>query len=786
MLRKKMDKKILGLNPEPQNILICKKKEYRPFLEILFEKPENISRKNLGTLTGIFQINDYSEDSSYIANYLISIIKKEYFSGVNRGAAENFETALHKANLALAKLVTHENINWIGHLNAICAIIEKNNILLSQTGTASAFLLRNKNLIEITEGLTEQEQNPLKTFQDVISGKIELGDKLIFAPKEIFELFSSEELKKSALKFSRENFIQFLNTALVNELDQIPVLVIDIEKEKESEIILSNSSQKIPEVNAFSQAAFRKKATRHSENAQEKITSLSEETIKEEFVIEEPNENITADFTDKKTGHIYLKEIEKTPQNDWSQKTTSALSSVKDFSFLFFSGLGKFLKKYSFVLFGNLKKASVKIKDAVASKKYQQSLKNHLPKIKKIIDWLWEKIVDVSIIALRIPVKSFIFFRNFFQKIYSDYKMKKSDSQNIPELKISQKNTIEDFFSKTKKETAELTANLNIKNNSKKILPDFSKIKNIAKSLNFKQKLLLMIILFSLFVVPYWIVKWENKPPQKIPAPTVAINPIPKTLPLEKDKNITRITNLNEIYSEKDIQKILDLNNKLFALKNDTLIDVENKKNIPLPQNFQSPDLFFTMKDLNLLFFAKNNQLTSLAPTTGKFTANTIAFPDNGNIVDAQSYLTYVYLLDQNSNQIYRYPRADGGFGQKIAWLKDNITIKDAKNIAINENIFILNGNNEIIRLAQGKKQDYTIETTATPIAPDKIYTEQNFSNLYILDKTNSRIIKLDMDGHIVNQYYNEQIKNTKDFSVSEENNLIYISDASGIKSFAM
>ena len=131
MAKRKLDKKIVSLKPNFQNILICKKKENRPFLEILIEEPENISRKNLGILVGIFQINDYSEDSSYIVNYLISVIKKEYFAKTNRGPVENFEAALHKANLALAGLATHENINWIGHINAVCAVIEKNNLLLS-------------------------------------------------------------------------------------------------------------------------------------------------------------------------------------------------------------------------------------------------------------------------------------------------------------------------------------------------------------------------------------------------------------------------------------------------------------------------------------------------------------------------------------------------------------------------------------------------------------------------------------------------------------------------------
>jgi len=127
-----------------KDVFVCKKNNFKPFLEIFVQEPENVNQDNLGVIAGILEITDESEESSYIVNYLISVIKKEYFSRPKRGPIESFEAALHKANLALAKLAEHENIGWIGKVNAILLVVEKNNLHLSQTGNARALLLREK------------------------------------------------------------------------------------------------------------------------------------------------------------------------------------------------------------------------------------------------------------------------------------------------------------------------------------------------------------------------------------------------------------------------------------------------------------------------------------------------------------------------------------------------------------------------------------------------------------------------------------------------------------------
>lgn len=312
MLKNKPDKKIAEIQPFFENILVCNNKKSRPFIEVLVQDPENVEQQPLGTLIGIFEISDNSEDSSYIVNYLLSIIKKEYFLRPRRGPVESFEAALHRANLALSKLAEHKNIGWIGRLNVVCAVFEKNKLHLAKTGAASAFLLRSRTLTDISEDLSEQETepNPLKTFDNVSSGKLEVGDKLIITTDNIFDIFSFEEIKKSALRFSDDELLQFLKTALGHELERAAALIVSI-KEKLPEPEIAASRRPAAKINAFSQAAF-VKPSRPEKLPDEIETKLQEEVAKSK-----------EEFVNKKTGHIYIKEADHPPLtssmlDDWS------------------------------------------------------------------------------------------------------------------------------------------------------------------------------------------------------------------------------------------------------------------------------------------------------------------------------------------------------------------------------------------------------------------------------------------------------------------------------------
>ena len=234
-------------------------------------------------------------------------------------------------------------------------------------------------------------------------------------------------------------------------------------------------------------------------------------------------------------------------------------------------------------------------------------------------------------------------------------------------------------------------------------------------------------------------------------------------------------------------QAVLNLNDTFFSVTNTEIINLSTQEKISAPQDLGKIDLAVPMKDLNLILVMNktNQKVYAFSPTSKKFQLNTLVLPANADISTGETYLTYLYLADKNTNQIYRYPRATGGFGDKIDWKKDDTDIKGATAMTINENLFLIDGNN-ILKFFRGKKQDFSIESTATSIQPEKIWTTRDNENLYVLDTVNSRIVKMDANGQIIVEYYNPEIANAISFAVSETNNLVEFATTTDIKSFPL
>lgn len=715
MPRKKTDKRITYLDPIFSEVLVCKNKNLRPQIEIMVQEPENVSQEGLGTILGIFEITDDSEDSSYIVNFLISVIKKEYFSKPKRGPIESLEAALNKANLALSKLAEHENINWIGKFNTVCAVFERGNFYFSKAGETTVLLLRSHTLTDISRNMTPADvANPLKTFIDIVSGRLEEEDKIIISTDEIFNIFSPEEIKRSALKFSPEEFMQFLQTALVNELDQAAVLVADVRQREVQEIPYTPPKT---ELNAFSQSAFERAP--HPETVQrEKETEELKKLLRQE----------DGGFIDKKTGHIYIKE------DSCQYQEQSAVGG-------FFSSFhGKIIIAASFA------KPS-KIISILSSpfKKWRG---------KKNTDQEAEKEAAVS--EPEMPQKE----KRVFHFPKPNWKFIEKIGGGTLFLLKKIKNLFVFLIGSLAKTFAWL----------------FSKIKLLWLRMNRQQKIYAIVGLAAIIIFPY-IFLTSGKPAEiKTETAQEIAPPAPNYDELRGDAK--NIANLSNIYSsaEGGILKTVIVKDRVLAVKNDAIIDIQSQEVFPLPDNFRNPKLIAGMDDLQLIFLLNNeNKLTAFSPVSKKFQDNTLPVPDGADFKILGTYLTYLYAADGKNNQIYRYPRATGGFGDKADWLKDSANLENTSGIAISENLYVTN-RKEIQKFFRGKKQDFSIKNPeGKTIIPDEIYTIGGNDNLFVLDKTNMLILKLDKNGNILSKYFSPEIKDASNFAINEQENKVFL-----------
>ncbi|MDY0302655.1 MAG: hypothetical protein RBR98_02595, partial [Candidatus Moranbacteria bacterium] len=316
--------------PEINEIMIVNNKKLNPYLEVVNFSSRNVDQKKLGTVLGIFEIKDLSDDSAYIVNFLSSVAKKTYFAGHQKNPEESFESTLAKVNLSLAEIANHGNVNWIGKIDAVLCSIFEDQINFSVSGDAKVLLLRNQKLMEISESLSPKDEavNPLKTFTDIASGKLEKGDKLILTTDDISHVFTLEEIERNALEFENEKFIRFLKTALVNELEIAGTIVLDI-KEKaevsEQKVVSEEELDSIPAVtekNLFGSAAFEKRP---------------EDSVKAEMEKKLSEKNQEKTYTNQKTGHIYITDsgddFSSPEENKFEAWLVIAKEKMSDFGF---------------------------------------------------------------------------------------------------------------------------------------------------------------------------------------------------------------------------------------------------------------------------------------------------------------------------------------------------------------------------------------------------------------------------------------------------------------------
>jgi hypothetical protein len=157
--------------------------------------------------------------------------------------------------------------------------------------------------------------------------------------------------------------------------------------------------------------------------------------------------------------------------------------------------------------------------------------------------------------------------------------------------------------------------------------------------------------------------------------------------------------------------------------------------------------------------------------------------PETSRVKDIDTYLTYLYVLDDIDNQIYRFPRAEGGFGQSSAWLKDSIAFGENTQAAINENIFLAPEKDSIQIFFRGRYVK-NFESPNTSLAVTNLFAAPGLTNIYALDTENKRVIAWNQDGSLIAQYFSEKLSDAQTIAVSERTNEIFIVVADTLLSF--
>ncbi len=160
---------------------------------------------------------------------------------------------------------------------------------------------------------------------------------------------------------------------------------------------------------------------------------------------------------------------------------------------------------------------------------------------------------------------------------------------------------------------------------------------------------------------------------------------------------------------------------------------------------------------------------------TGRFSEGV---PSKDNFGDIKTYTTNnrAYVLDKGAGEVKSFPTTGRSFSAPSVSVKDD-ALKSASSIAIDGNIYIATGGT-ILKYNSGAKQDFSPAVTNLSNTA-QLYTQTDYTNIYILDKGNKKIIILRKDGTLVTNLTSDKFTEPKDFAVDEAAKTIYILNGS-------
>lgn len=736
-----------------------KKSKDKEAVAIAYEHiPRDPREQNHGSLYAVIEVEDTGGHAEELAETIIDTLHSEYYDDPDKESLASFESALAKVNEALAEKTQEGQINWLGKLNGVLAVLSDNTLHLTQSGKAEAFLYRGDHALHVSEGLTGDSINPLRTFINVASGDLAENDRLAFVTPDVFLKISKDELKKYATAASPRTAISDISKILAGENGAtLPNAVLLIEmispeafaaaKEpkvpgeawiKEEKKTLEPVAEKTVKgvAKAFdllgkaasgASAFISTKAIPGIKSGAGKISAKVKGFKKEkdaEQIILESEEKVSPNGSKPATYDLEPDEkpsgILETPREEAELGTNEI--RIKETE----SPRRLSLERFNFSF-------AEKAKDSFSgiSKKFR------LPKGKNSVLYLIIGVVLIAGLFTYLGVtsannKARTAAENTYNQAKEKYELAISEInsgqrvQAIENLKIAEKLANDAKNTKYKKGDAE------------RLLADITSAREKA-----------------LGVVKNTAQELANFGKDNL------------------DNFFSDGASLYGVsYTDGSVYKISIASKKVTPVIEGPKIDGKVKFATIVP------------KRKVIALYTEAKSVYEIDLVVGKSTKQSIS-GEWEDAVAASQYNNNLYLLSPTLNQVYKHIKSSSGYGRKTAYIQNPTEgeIAGAVDIAIDSDVYVLTKDGTVHKYTAGVKKNYALgDLPELLFGASRIFASPDVKGQYIV--TGDKIIKIDASGNFASQYVSDSVKDIKGIFVDDKAGTIYA--LSGSKVYAI
>ena len=135
-----------------------------------------------------------------------------------------------------------------------------------------------------------------------------------------------------------------------------------------------------------------------------------------------------------------------------------------------------------------------------------------------------------------------------------------------------------------------------------------------------------------------------------------------------------------------------------------------------------------------------------------------------------------LYVLDVKSNQVWRYLPGQSGFDSERTGLLDGATLKDATELAVGQDVYVLDAKAGIRRFVGKAEAPFTLAGIDTPLmSPASLRVLSGSNRLVVADRGNKRIVVASADGAFLRQIVSLSFTDLRSVSVDEGSGTLYV-----------
>lgn len=154
----------------------------------------------------------------------------------------------------------------------------------------------------------------------------------------------------------------------------------------------------------------------------------------------------------------------------------------------------------------------------------------------------------------------------------------------------------------------------------------------------------------------------------------------------------------------------------------------------------------------------------------------------NKNAILLDAYDRYVYVVNSEKRNIYRYAQTEDGYSDPVGWMKSatGITYEDLRSMAVDGDVWLTTSDGQIKKFTSGREETLELRGLDVPFTKDiYLYTSEELQNVYVLDPSNNRVVIFDKSGNFVKELKSVSLASANGITVSESLAKIFVSSGS-------